>query len=346
MATVFDTQIDMIESHGALMATTGGNAPLVIVADTSALAASAGALSDMTGAVSNVLDEQIDMNYAHEAQNWWLKGFGGLSQTRSSGPAVATNHIFGGAMVGADTVVGNGTQLGLFAGLSAGALNVAVDNGQRVDNQNFFAGAYGQFDADDFYLNFGLTGGLGTNNSERLIAYNLVEGGLHTANATYNSYFLSPEMTIGTEKMNVGDYGFKPSLRVRYSFARSDGYAEEVPGTSPGALTIGDRTSHIIDARLQMAMPVNTFGPDTKVELRAGLDGRLALGDNSFDATLLGTTQQFNPGGNESSVSGFVGARYSHAYTDNATIFASAELGMGTHTIIHADAEAGVKVAF
>lgn len=347
LATTFETELpENIDAHGMLLTTTeiAGISGLVATADTSVIAAQDNTLSDSTGAISGVLNEQVDMNYAQQDQNFWLKGFGGFTQTRTDGIAIGTNHFFGGIMTGADTMVSGGLQLGLFSGLSAGVLEVDIVNGQRVDSNSYFGGAYGQFNAENFYLNFGLTGGITSNNSERIVANNLVLGGLETATASYNSYFISPEVTIGTETIKLGDYNFKPSLRVRYGFMHSDDYVEI--GTA-GDLSVGARTTQVLDARLQLAMPFENLAPNTMFELRMGIDGRFVVANSEFDATLLGAnTAGFNPGGAQSSVGGFIGADFSRALNDTATLFASTEVGMGTETLFRADAEVGVKVAF
>jgi hypothetical protein len=94
-------------------------------------------------------------------------------------------------------------------------------------------------------------------------------------------------------------------------------------------------------------MPINNLGFDNMFELRGGIDGRVVVGNGSFDAEILGKTSEgFDPGGMQSSVSGFIGADFSQAVSDTATVFASAEVGMGTETAFRADAELGVKVSF
>lgn len=345
LATQFSNPFSMVETYGALYTAVGagGKDPTTIaVVDTSALAGQDNALSDLTGAISNTARDQLAIT--DEENNWWAKSIGGLSQINGGGPATNVNHFFGGAVTGADAIVSSNLTMGLYGGFSAGFLDVAVENGHNIDSMSYFAGGYGQFDADAFYLNFGLTAGVTNNSSNRLVANNLVLGGLETATANYNSYFVSPEVTLGTELINTGDVGFNPSLRVRYAYQQSDGYAET--GTV-APLTAGPRGTQVLDARLQLAMPINNFDPGTQFKLRAGVDGRLVLANGSFDAQLLGTTTSgFNPGGMQSSVAGFVGADFSHAVSATGTIFASAEFGTGTETALRAEAEAGVKFSF
>lgn len=340
LATTFTGLPGVISSNGALMATSG---TLVGVADTSVLAAEAGASSQMTGAVSGLLQDRLAKEWGLTERNVWAKGFGGASQTRTLGHAIGTNNYFGGAMTGADAVLFDSSlQLGLFAGFSAGAVEVNVNNGQRVTNSSYFGGAYGRFDAEAFYLNFGLTGGITNNSSNRLVANNLVSGGLETATAHYNSYFVTPEITIAADMMQDAPIGFTPSLRLRYSLLQSDGYTEA--GLTAGALTIGSRTSQIIDASLQLAVPIDVPNSDTKLAFRAGIDGQLAVGDSSFDAALLGTSQRFDAGGANSAISGFVGASFDHNFSDTASIFSSVELSTGTQSAFAANAEIGLKM--
>lgn len=339
LATTFENALpDAIETYGALSATNG---MLVAVADTSALAAQDNTLSDTTSAISGVLSGELDQNHAQSDQNYWLKGFGSFERSRADGQFAGANHLFSGALAGADAMYGE-MQLGLFAGFSAGVLGVAVENGQNINSKGFFAGAYGRFDTDAFYLDFGLTGGIATNDSERSVANNLILGGLETASASFNSYFIAPEITIGTE-VGMGEYNLKPSATLRYGIVHSNGYTET---GSVAPLSVGARTSQVIDARLQVAMPMEIAGPNTMFELKTGIDGRLVIGGD-FDATLLGTnTPGFNPGGAQSSIGGFAGAHLAHVISDTATLFASTELGMGTETTFRADAEVGVKVRF
>lgn len=342
LATTFESGLpDMIETHGALLETDAG-AGLVAVADPSALAAQDNALSNLTSAISGIWRGALDEPDAGTGPKIWAEGFGTVAQTRGTGASADVDHRFGGVVFGAQSLFGD-TQLGFFGGLSANAIEVAVGNGQTIDTAGYFAGAYGRYDTGGFQIDFGLTGGMGTNSSERLVANNLVLGGLETAAGSFDSYFVAPEVTIGTELQASGRM-FKPSASLRYGFVHAGGYTES--GTV-APLTVSDRSSHVLDARLQIAMPVVLEFSDTQVEVRTGIDGRMHVGGGSFDVTLLGnTTPGFDPGGASSSIGGFAGASVSRTLNETTRFFFSAEIGMGSETAFRANADAGIKVEF
>jgi len=342
LATTFETALpDMIETHGALLETDAGTG-LVAVADTSALAAQDNALSDLTEVISGVWRGALDEPDAGTGPTLWAEGFGAVTRTRGAGASADVDHRFGGVMFGAQSLFDD-TQLGFFAGLSANALEVAVGNGQTIDTTSYFAGAYGRYETDGFQLDFGLTGGMGMNSSERLVANNLVLGGLETAAGSFDSYFLAPEVAIGTE-FEAGGRTFKPGASLRYGFVHAGGFTET--GTV-APLTVSDRSGHIVDARLQIAMPVDLAFADTPLEIRAGIDGHMRLGGGSFDVSLLGnTTPGFDPGGASSSIGGFVGASFSRTLNETARFVFSTELGLGSETAFRANADAGIKVDF
>jgi hypothetical protein len=263
---------------------------------------------------------------------------------RTRGAANAPANIrFGGLMTGADAMLGE-TRLGLFGGVSAGGIGVAVENGQTIDTKSYFGGAYGRYETGSYHVDFAFTGGIVANDNSRIVANNFVQSGLETATASYNSYFLAPEITVGAET-GFGRYGLKPSATLRYGFVRSGGYTET--GLTNGNLEVGARTSHVLDARMQVAMPVETKMRDAELVFRAGVDGHLVLAGGTFDATMMGETfTAFDPGGDRLSAGAFAGFDFSRELNDTASLFASAEFGTGTETAIRANAEIGVKVGF
>jgi hypothetical protein len=336
--------VDEIVAPGALVTRTaaGVYGDLIVVADTSSLAAEDNALSDTTKAISGVLSAELDKNQAMPARNLWAKGFGSAARRRGAANAPA-NIRFGGLMTGADAILGE-TRLGLFGGVSAGGIGVAVENGQTIDTKSYFGGAYGRYETGSYHVDFAFTGGIVANDSTRIVANNFVQSGLETATASYNSYFLAPEITVGTET-GFGRYGLKPSATLRYGFVRSGGYTET--GLTNGNLEVGARTSHVLDARLQVAMPVETRMRDAELVFqgrrgRASCPGRRHLRRHQMGETFTA----FDPGGDRLSAGAFAGFDFSRQLNDTASLFASAEFGTGSETAIRANAEIGVKVGF
>ena len=337
--------LDSIDAQGALFATSNeAQGQLVAVADMSVLAAMDNALSDVTGAVSGIVGQRLALPEMTPEKSWWLNGFGGGSHTSGSGPSVDVKHAFGGGVAGADGEFHDDLRLGFFLGWAGGVLDADVANGQSVDTSYYFGGVYGQRNVGNVFVNFGMTGGASSSQSKRLVANNLVLGGLETGEADYSGYFFIPEITIGRKFDSLGMAQLRPSVRVRYAVQHSDGYSES--GLSAGALTVGANTSQVVETRLQLAVPINSAGVKTSLELRGGLDNRFVLSGSSFDVTLLGQGQSFDPGSAKQAISGFVGANIQRVISPSAVLFGSAEIGVGTETSIRAAAEAGFKVTF
>ena len=347
--------VDIVDAGlGLHVVQTAGAQSLIAVADTSVLAAGDNVLSAATGAVSNIVADQLstldqgggeqvdDESYMN---NWWVKGYGGIGRlSAEAGLTAATNYAYGGLVAGADFNINGQLQLGVVAGALTGQVSAAVVNGQELQNNGVFLGGYGRYDADNFNLNFGLTAGYTETSSQRFVANNLVVGGLETATANYGSFYFSPEVKLGSDNWQFGQLGLNPTVRLRYTYMHADDYTET--GLTDGNLTVGPRDTHVLDLRAQLAFPVLQHGPNTDIEIRAGIDGHFTIGGN-FDATLLGvTTAGFDAGGANSAISGFLGIDVEHRLNEKSHLFLSAELGAGMETAFSANIEAGFKITF
>ena len=275
-----------------------------------------------------------------DARGFWLKGFGGVRKIDGSGPSVDAEHLFGGFVFGVDGESVPGLRLGLFAGLSAGHVDTEFA-AQEIAIDSYFAGVYGRHEADGWWLDFAVTGGVSEHDTQRLVANNLVPGGIERADGDYDGYFISPEVTVGTRGDFLG-HTVKPSFRARYVGAWFEDYTET--GTA-APLSVDDRDVHVAEGRLQLGFML-TEGPAHGFELRIGVDGRVFLGDENVDATLFAQSLSFDPGGHDESLSGFIGGHFYDQVTESVQIFAGAEFGTGTEVDFRADAQAGVRISF
>ncbi len=362
IASTFDKAPDILDTRGAPFVVSG---TLVAVVDTTGFSALNNTFSDLAGGISNTLGSRLSetangsagLNHtttglnsgdemrissandsAPDGGSWWLKGFGGYRDLNGSGTSVDSKNRFGGAMMGFDRKGGGDTTLGLFVGLSRSELEVDY-NAQDIETTSYFGGIYGRYGDN---LGFAITGGITGHDSDRHVANNLVAGGIETAKTDYDGYFVAPEVTFSMDAIAFGSIKVKPSIRARYTYFNIDGYAEN--GTASN-LTVEDRDGHTLDGRLQLAFPIRSE-PGLNFELRAGVDGRVSNGDRDVDATLLGQALSFDPGGEESSFSVFIGGHYIKRLSPNSSLFVAAEVGFGNETNIRADVQAGVNVVF
>lgn len=272
--------------------------------------------------------------------NWWITPFGGVGMNFSTSSAPKSSQSFGGIVSGVDTLLDNGVRLGAFGGFAAARFDPRVTNGPESEATSYFAGVFGDYQADTYKLGFALTGGTSAHKGSRVIANNLAPGGFETALSEYNSFFIAPELTITAAPTMFGGTPMTPSLRMRYEANFSDGYTET--GSSDG-LSIGKGTSHAFNLRFQEAMPIMLDDPAAKLTFRSGIDARFSS-QGSRDATLIGVATS-TAASTETSLGGFGGLDLIYALSESASLKASTELGLGSAGI-SATASLGIKVGF
>lgn len=212
---------------------------------------------------------------------------------------------------------------------------------QSITAESYFAGLYGHHQMDRWSLDFALTAGFSDHETSRDVANNQVAGGIEIAQASYDGYFIAPEITLGTDLSLMGHI-VRPSLRTGYVGTWFGSYIET--GTV-APLSVNERQVHVLENRFQLAVVVSEDA-NHAVELRTGVDSQLILGGAKIDASLLEQGLSFDPGGDDASLSGFIGADFSAQIADNVAIFASAELGTGTQVSLRADVQIGARISF
>jgi hypothetical protein len=368
---------------GGLPFVVGGNQ--VAVLDPTALSQEDRTLLDFTGGVSSAVTGRVNgsaanssgmtaMSYAADddapsalgygramadaraqmltkapAANWnaapitvWSSGFGGVRNQDAGDVTLASRSTVAGAIIGIDRRIRPDWLVGLIAGGGTGTLSVS-QNSQKVDTDYVFAGAYSRFEWGAQFLDLTLQGG-GTHNVSARTVLNDV--GLETARASYNGWFVSPEIAYGY-RLNVGNgYVLTPMARLRYLAGLLDGYSET---GSAETLSVGSRRLSNFEERgeLELSHTTSFFGGDhvLKVIVHGGVIGLQRAGAGNVSAILIGQGLTFaTPGGN--TAGGVFGVAFDYRMSGNASLFGGIEATALADSSRTAAARGGLRVAF
>ncbi len=298
-ALTFSTNLpDSINTSGMPYAVSG---MLVATVDTTGFAMEDEVATDITDCGHNGIGLRLNRVRTDSGNGTWGNLCGGLRHQRDSGPAVDAHHLLGGVLFGRDHALNSDKRLGWVIGLSTSRVKIQYD-AQEIDIKSLFGGIYGGRQlSDGTFIDLSLLTGYASHNSDRHVVNNLVSGGLQTAQADYDGYFVSPGIRIGSNTRWFGRE-IQPSIDIRYTGMHLDGYSEN---GSAADLTADDRTIHTLSSRAKLSFfsefPSNS-GHRIQQESYIGLSGRLNLGENQTTIELLGNSIDFDYGGDDSSL--------------------------------------------
>jgi hypothetical protein len=278
----------------------------------------------------------------------WARGFAGQRVQQEDGVLLHTLNQFYGGMIGGDWQAQANLRLGAFLG--AGKTRSSTDlNSGDSDSDLVFGGVFGRYAWGASFLSVALQGGHSHTSTTRNINNNLAPGGLESATATYDGWYVNPEATVGHNfalgSLAGASYTLTPSLQVRYLYGWFGGYTES---GSTANLTVGSRAVADFEERGQLKLTrTQVFAPNEMLmtSVYGGVLGVQRVGSSTVDAILLGQAIPFATPGTDSVGGGFGGAGLEWR-TGRVSLFASGEYLALSDASSVVSGKGGIRVAF
>lgn len=282
--------------------------------------------------------------YADAPYNVWTSGFGGTSTQKGDSTMLRSVASAGAGVIGLDRQVRPDLLIGAFAGGGTGRLSVEL-NSQSVDTDYVTGGVYGRFDWIGHFLDFTLQGGGTINKSKRQVLNDSAPGGSEIATASYDSWYISPEIAYGRRYHLANGYTLTPMGRIRYLAGTFDGYNE---AGSAQNLVVGRRTLHDLEERAEVEFSkITGVGTGSfRTSVHGGLIALQRLGNPTINTVLIGQDLSFTTPGKGSTAGVVAGAGFDLRATDRMSLFGAFEATLMSDHSRTAAAKAGVKFAF
>jgi hypothetical protein len=289
------------------------------------------------------------MVYA-DGRSVWARGFAGERFQREDDTSLRARNLFEGGAIGIDLLVRPDLRFGIFAG--GGHSQLSIDfNASSTRTDTVFGGIYGRYAFSSFgaasFLDFALHGGGSSNGVTRgNINNNLLAGGLETATASYNSSYVSPELTYGVKLPLWTDYTLTPSIRLRYVAGTFDGYTET---GSTANLTVASRTIHDFEQRGELKLTRTTaLSPRDALltSVNVGVLGIERAGNTTVNTILLGQGLPFVTPGKSAVAGVFGGLGMEWRTRAGVSFFGAAEYTAMSDQANLIVGRGGIKVAF
>jgi outer membrane autotransporter protein len=259
--------------------------------DPTGFAGASDVLADTTANVSKLIHSRLD----GLGNSWWMSGFDSAAKYDGSTASLKRDYRHVGMALGYDTKVSPDLTLGALAGYGRGNFTADSRYARSFDNESNggFVGIYGQQRWQDMFVNLALSAGFLEHTDARFVNDNSASLGVSGSRATYTSWWVSPQATVG---MNV-DLGKGwtaiPAAHLRYAWQSVKGYSET--GGGDANAQVGGRTVQMVESRPELGvrktLQLSRVGPLT-VDGRAGWLHRSALGDNTVQLTMIDQSKQ------------------------------------------------------
>jgi hypothetical protein len=309
----------------------------VVTVDTTGESTRGVALASMTSSIHNVIGQRMaqitplepvqvvaltlspGMYFEEHKPAAWAQVFGGTFDRDAEGSALAYDYDHVGMNFGYEWDV-NQHRVGLMGGV------VSTDTQTQTasfssDANNYYVGAYGNRKMNGFNITGSLLAGYGDHENDRLVIDNL--NGFEVAQSDFDSFFISPSLTIASAYTVDDRLELRPSASMSYSMAWLDGYSEQ--GTTNSNITVDDRKAKALTAKVQLAAAY-ALTTSSEFEFRVGMNGR-HTNDEDTKVGIAGSQFKFSNAGDESVTGGFAGASIRVVDENNLILVADMEFG-------------------
>ena len=221
----------------------------------------------------------------------WARGFVGQRQQQTDGAVLHNFNQFYGGMIGGEWGARADLRIGAFIGGGHTRSTTDFTVGDTTSDL-VFGGAYARYFWGNSFLHGVVQVGHSNSDTTRKINNNLLPGGLEFANASYNGWYVSPELHYGLPSLDGAIYTLTPSLQLRYLYASFGGYTES--GTT-APLTVGTRTLGDFEERGQLKLTRTISGRTETLatSVYGGILGVQRVGDSTIGGVLLGQAIPF-----------------------------------------------------
>ena len=274
----------------------------------------------------------------------WAKGFYGQRTQQADGPILRNVSRFYGGAIGIDRLAWPDLRLGGLIG--GGNIDTSIDlNAGGAASDIAFAGIYGRKDFGPAYVDFALLGGHTGNRTTRNINNNLLANGLEIATASFDGWFISPEIAAGYRYDFAPGWTLTPAARLRYLAASYDGFTET---GSTANLTAGDRSLQNAEERADLTLTRTILGPAGGLQagLTVGALGQQRTGSGTVNATLLGQALAFATPGKSSLSGGYAGLWFDWRTRGGVSLLAAAEYTAMSDSTNTVTGKAGLRYGF
>jgi outer membrane autotransporter protein len=233
----------------------------------------------------------------------WSAGFAGQSEAKAEGNLAGFRNSYYGGAIGIDRPVDAKHRYGAFLGGISGASKIALNYGD-TDTHMGFVGVYARYSSGASFVKVGLQAGYGNNASTRRTNNNLLASGVETATSSFNTWYVSPDISVGHTfalgRFLDGDVSLTPTGQIRTLYGSFGSYSE-AGGTDN--LRIGGHTVQSVEEQLTFKLSHVSTQPSGlrfKLDLIGGVLGTQRLSGGALTGNLLGQSIQFSDPGNAS----------------------------------------------